>query len=114
MLLDRDSTENNAGKYAIVNIRKIRSLQPDTIPNALQIHRIKEALKTLEDEGVLEYGPVGSKEEFFVLKLKDINTPAALLAYAASAEETDREYALEIMKLRQRAGKNHPDCKQPD
>lgn len=114
MLLDHNETDDGSGKYAIINMRKIRSLQPDTIPNALQIHRIKEALKTLEEEGVLEYGPVGSKEEFFVMKLKDIHSPAGLLGYAASAEETDRQYAHAVMQLRQRAGRNHPDCKHPD
>ena len=54
-------------------------------------------------------------DDFVVLKLRDINTPAALLAYAKSAEKTgDRELAEDFRDFAAGSGKAHPHCKVPD
>jgi len=75
----------------------------------------------------IEVPRVGDPEESFVVKLKDLFAPEALLAYAdrvrrhagqysqqsPSVKEWLR-YADEIKALAERSGKNHPNCKVPD
>lgn len=56
----------------------------------------------------------GGTDEFFVLKLKDLHSEPALRAYAESVRAHDPEFAADIDALAARAGRNHPDCKQPD
>lgn len=56
----------------------------------------------------------GSAEEFFVLKLKDLHSEPALRAYADSVRARDPEFAADLDALAARAGRNHPNCKQPD
>ena len=53
-------------------------------------------------------------DDFFVIKLKDQNSRAALLAYAEAAEASDPELAADVRKLAEAAGPNHPHCKRPD
>jgi hypothetical protein len=54
------------------------------------------------------------EDDFFVIKLKDANAQAALLAYAASAEGTDPELAEDVRRLAGHAGPSHPLCRKPD
>jgi hypothetical protein len=56
----------------------------------------------------------GEEHEFFVIMLKDINANRALLAYAESIEPKDPEFAQAVRVLADRAGINHPNCKEPD
>lgn len=53
-------------------------------------------------------------DDFFVIKLKDRNSRAALLAYADAAEASDPELAADVRHLAEGAGPGHPLCKQPD
>lgn len=86
MKLDRDISPNGTGKYALLNLRRNR----------------------------VEWGRPGEEDEFFVIKLRDIHSKAALLAYAESAEISDPEYALAVRELASRAGIDSPFCKVPD
>lgn len=85
MKLDRNINKNRTGKYALLNLRKNK----------------------------IEWGPVGSDEEFFVIKLKDQCATKALYAYALEAQKFDQEWADEVMEMAQRAAK-HPNSKKPD
>ena len=62
----------------------------------------------------IEYGLPKTENEFFVIKLKDVNAKAALEAYAESAKSTDPELAKEVLELASRSGANSKFCKQPD
>ena len=53
-------------------------------------------------------------DDFFVLKLKDQYSKAALLAYAAASEALDPELAADVRELAKSAGLDNPNCKQPD
>lgn len=54
-------------------------------------------------------------DDFFVIKLKDINAKAALLAYAKAARENgDIDLASDVERLATTAGEDHPACKIPD
>lgn len=66
--------------------------------------------------GVVTEGQVGDPEEFFVLKLKDEYTAAALRAYAEAVGndlDGDQEYAAEVFDLASRA-ERMPNRKRPD
>lgn len=104
MKLDRNITDDGLGKYALLNLRKLQQCGN---------HGVEDALALLESLGVLEWGREGSKEEFFVIKLRDMNAPTALYAYAASAALHDIEFADEVAALAERA-KLHPGRKEPD
>lgn len=86
MKLDRNINANGMGKYALLNLRR----------------------------NVVEWGREGAEDEFFVLKLKDVWSKPALLAYAEAAEAHDPEYAAEIRGLAARAGIDNHFCKTPD
>lgn len=102
MKLDRNINPDGKGKYALVRLRG------DLSPQAI------EALRVLEAEGRIDYGTVGSSEEFFPIKLKDKYAAIALYAYASAAELDDAEYGNEVFEMVRRAGPNHPNCKVPD
>lgn len=105
MKLDRNSNPDQKAKYAVINLRKIPG-NPRT-PADL-------AAAILEHPESVEFGEVGSENEFFVLKLKDRFAPGALFSYANAAEEVDVDYSMEVRGLGLRAGPNHPHCKIPD
>jgi len=86
MRLERSVSPDNKGKFAIINLHK----------------------------NTIEWGPPGSREEFFVIKLKDKYAAEALEAYAKAAEQDDPEYAADVRGLVLRAGPNNPHCKRPD
>ena len=89
MKLYRNGNPNGRGKYGIVDLRE-------------------------DPYKKIEFGLPGTKEEFFVIKLKDKHSKAALLAYAESAEFYDKEFAEEVRELAARAGRDNPWCKDPD
>lgn len=54
-------------------------------------------------------------EDFFVIKLKDINSTKGLLGYADEAEKNgDLELANDVRTLAKKSGIYHPHCKIPD
>jgi len=74
----------------------------------------KYAIIEMHKNDHLEFGEPETEDEFFVLKLKDIHSEAALLAYAISVGDSDPEYREEILKLASRAGSKSQWCKYPD
>lgn len=105
MKMDCNDEEKGSNKYALLNLRKFNK---DTSPE------LKQALNLLNEAGIIEWGEVGFSDEFFVMKLRDINSFNGLVGYAAKAEETDNEWANEVRALLPRAGINSPFCKIPD
>lgn len=101
MKLDRTTNGNGLGKYALI---KWRNYKPDL--------DIDSALRTLEAAGMIDIGNM-PQTEFFVIRLKDINAPAALQAYAHAAHQRDPEFSADVMELARRAAL-HPDQKDPD
>lgn len=79
MKLDRNINENGKGKYALLNLRTEQ----------------------------LEWGKVGERDEFFVIKLKDIGAPRALEGYAKAYDEFDPEWSAEIREMAKRSGAHH-------
>jgi hypothetical protein len=106
MKLDR--TTKTGGKYAVVNLRKLRGL-----PNGKREAAVS-AIETLKRLGVLSFGKPGEIDEFFVLMLKDVHASYALTAYADSVNYKDKEFASDIYDLAKRSGVDHPACKNPD
>ena len=93
MKLDRN------GKYALV-----------------QLHELEDLDACLKD-GVYHFPATavvfGNTDEFFIIRLKDKNAPAALTAYALAASIDDPEYAGDIVELAAQALR-HPRRKRPD
>jgi hypothetical protein len=115
MDLDRNTNPDGLGKYALINLRKLNEQceSPETF------HRwtpaIEQALETLEKEGVLEWGKPGAVDEFFVIKLRDLNAPDALLAYAQAAKTNgDPEFSGRVWDLACRSGRMSPFAQLPD
>lgn len=94
-----------AGRFAVVDTRLLDKV-PSTFDELMQeLAKHPEAVK---------FGPPGSKDEFFVVMLKDECAEAALTAYAQHAASFDKEYASAVLDLADRAGPNSPWCKRPD
>ncbi len=107
MELVRNNTKDGSCKYALIRLDKMR------LDN--KFNTIEEFVnKFPELKDYIEFGEPNSEEEFFVIKLKDINSTRALTAYVFEAEKSDPEFALEVMDLALRSGKRHRKCKQPD
>lgn len=111
MKLDRNATKDGDGKYAILNLRRLRGLGPGDGSLPPEIER---AVTDLEAAGILEWSVKGEADEAFVMKLKDKWSEAGIRAYADAAQDEDPEYAQEVRELARRAGKNSPFCKRPD
>jgi hypothetical protein len=108
MKLDRNDPNNvGAGKYALVNLRRFRDLDAATRSEA------RDLLERLDALGVIDKGAKGESDEFFVIKLKDKYAEPALMAYANAAVDEDKEWAVQVLALADRAGR-HPDKKTPD
>lgn len=115
MKMDRNIDGNDGcGKYLLVNLRKLNELcgHPSTFNRWTPA--VQQALDTLEEVGVLQWGRTGSEDEFFLLKLKDRHAKPALEAYAASILPHDMEFSDEVAELAKRAGIDSPFCKEPD
>ena len=114
MKLDRNIDGNEGrGKYALLKIRQLALCER---PEAFAGYgdEINQALETLEDAGILDWGSAGTEAEFFVIRLKDEYARPALLAYGAAARADDPEYADEIDEMAMRSGPFSPWCKRPD
>lgn len=105
MKMDRNINDDGCGKYALLNLR--RMAKHDT-------PEVRAALDVLTKAGAIEWGVIGEEDEFFVIKLKDINAPGGLSGYANEADKTDREWAEDVRSMLPRAGTNSPFCKVPD
>jgi hypothetical protein len=108
MKLMRNVTPDGQCKYAAVRVDKLAALLPT------ERQEVQRALDTLAAYGLLENPKPGEQEEFFLVKLKDRHSPAALYAYADSIRPTDAEFASEVTRLCFRAGERSPWCKEPD
>lgn len=109
MELDRTLNSDGKGKYALINLRKLDG-------NPQSVAELVEML--LKNPEAVEFGNVGSENEFFVIKLKDIHADAALHAYAKDVLDNGKPehqpYAGQIIEMANRAGVVHPHCKNPD
>jgi hypothetical protein len=115
MKLDRNTNGNGSGKYALIRLRDINHQE-----------EVGNIVSRLEHFGCLDWGKLGEKDEFFVIKLRDKYAAAALVAYAEAAQRdamsdidprkaADKlEWAAEIYALAARAGRLSPFCKTPD
>ena len=111
MRLDRNISGDGRGKYGLIKNRELAALArrkhgalPDDVVHALNV---------LEDHALLDWGTT-PETEFFVMRLKDESAAGGLRGYAAAAWHLDEEYAREILRLADRAGPYHPNCKRPD
>lgn len=114
MKMDRNVNDDGIGKYLVVNLRKLNELAGNPSTFERWTPAVQQALDTLQAVGVLEWGRTGEPDEFFLIKLKDVNAAPALSAYAESAWVRDSEWAEEVYELAARSGVNHPHCKAPD
>lgn len=105
MKLDRNINPTGKGKYALINMRKIEG-DPRT-PQEL-------AAAILANPECVEFGAIGTPDEFWLLKLKDEYADASLFAYAGKALPNDPEFAAEVAAMANRSGPNSPFCKRPD
>jgi hypothetical protein len=88
MKLDRNTSGDGRGKYAVLNLRKLKQFRLEHDTNTDEDIRllttVTKALLALSAFGVLKYGNESDKDRFFVLKYSDLFTPPALEAYAAA------------------------------
>jgi hypothetical protein len=108
MQLDRNINKTGKGKYALINLRKI----PTDPRTPLEL-----AAAIMENPECVEFGAVGSPDEFWLIKLKDRYAGKALSAYAKAIDldpDGDQEYCLEMQAIANRSGLAHPLCKRPD
>lgn len=113
MNLDRNVNGNGRGKYALLKLRKLDDFTAVDDPFQQVAPKIADAIKTLEDAGILDWGNT-PETEFFVMRLKDQYAQAGLAAYAREAVITDVDYGGEVWELARRAGPGNPFCKTPD
>jgi hypothetical protein len=99
MKMDRNINPNGRGKYALLLLRKLALCEGSTVFN----NEIEQAVQTLDEAGLIDWGIVGTEKEFFVTRLKDRNAAPSLRAYATSAATTDPEWALEVEAMADRA-----------
>lgn len=105
MKLDRNIPgQEGEGKYALVLMRKLKLCEMGHTFGPRYTPEIQQAIDTLTREGILDYG--GEKNDFFVIRLKDVHAAPALDAYARSARDSDPEYAAEIDGLADLARKH--------
>jgi hypothetical protein len=110
--LDRNVKQDGAGKYALL---KLRALDGCRMKGGSLPSRITQALETLQNAGILDWGAHGTESEFFVIRLKDKFAQGALCAYATACEhDGEWEFGREVRELAGRAGPNSPFCKRPD
>ena len=110
MKMDRNINPNGRGKYALLLLRKLALCEGGTTFN----NAIEQAVQTLDEAGLIDWGIVGTDREFFLMRLKDKYAEDGLLAYAKAAAVDDLEYAGEVQDMANRAGTNSPFCKRPD
>lgn len=107
MKLDRNVNGTGLGKYGLINNRRLQTLLADGSSGDLE-----NAIQLLQGSGIIEWGAVGTEDEFFVIKLRD---ESALPALASYAEHTsDNDFSRDVFELAARSGPNSPFCKKPD
>jgi hypothetical protein len=116
MKLDRNSRGDGRGKYGLIKNRRLEEILGPIGPSPqdpTDPRQVRDALNVLAAAGVLDWGDK-PETEFFVMRLRDRFSHAALNAYAMEAEPHDLEYAQQVASLCDRAGLNNPSCKDPD
>jgi hypothetical protein len=101
MKLDRNiKTNDGRGKYALLLLRKLALYQGD---QPFAHNEVEKAIDVLDQAGIIDWGVVGTKSEFFLTRLKDRYAAPSLHAYASAAEADDPEWAAEVRELAKRA-----------
>ena len=114
MKLDRNVNADGRGKYGLIKNRRIREIiEEHGIADGTATAAVRNALRTLESFGIIDWGDAGTPSEFFVIRLRDIHARAALMAYADDAGD-DPEYRKDVRDLAFRSGSESPFCKKPD
>jgi len=108
MKLVRNTQTNGTCKYALIRLDKMRKDGVfRSIPDFID--------KYPELENYVEFGRPHSKEEFFVIKFKDLASTQTLITYAEEAKRLgDEEFSNEIIELLSRTGENHEQAKIAD
>ncbi len=97
------------GKYALLKNRQLRTLGGEQYAAAM------DAIETLQNLGLVDFGEEGTDREFFVMRLKDAYAAEPLAAYASNAwRDGEKTYGDEVMGLALRAGGNSPHRQKPD
>lgn len=110
MKLDRNIPGGHGNKYGLI---KNRELEKTRDSSGHFPAKIADALLTLVDAGILDWGCT-PETEFFAIRLRDCNAPRALHAYSdGAALSGDMEYAREVEALAIKAARN-PCRKRPD
>ncbi len=103
MKLDRFTTPDKCGKYALLKLRKGK-------PVPIGLH---QPSGFIVDASMLDMGATPDTE-FFVIRLKDKYAEAALMAYAGAAmQDGEVEFAEDVKKLADKA-REHPSKRKPD
>ena len=113
-LLRNEPDRKGFCKYALVRLDK---LTPERFATLRESDDPQWCLAKLlmNQPDLIEFGFPGSDDEFFTIKLKDLFSPEALLAYSNSAGMAgDRDLGNDVGELSRRAGVNHPNAKRPD
>lgn len=98
MNLKRNTTKTGVCKYAILRLDLIEQ----ELGSEVDMESIKAKLGGLAR--FVEFGLPNTEDEFFVIKLKDINAHHTLVEYASRAMLQDVDYAEDIQELAERAG----------
>lgn len=121
MKLDRNVNGTGRGKYGLVYNRRLKEIigpigDSRNAANMDEVNamKVREAIKLLEEEGVITWGLPNTESEFFVIKLRDRFAHVALVAYAQVAHWIDAEYAKDVRELADRAGPYSKFYKAPD
>lgn len=113
MKLDRNTSADHRGKYALLKLRPLAEVNAK-LSHGEQV-TVRDALQILSNLGVLEYGTEGTSGEFFAIMLKDKYAGGALHTYASYAvRDGEIEYGQDVMALAKRSGEFSPFCKKPD
>src|ERR1700739_1538607 len=100
MKLDRNL--GDLGKYALILVRKLPALgNPADDPfGRARAGSIWAAIRLVDREGLIDWGPPGSDSEFFVMRLKDRHSHRGLNSYADDALATgDKEYSQQVFEM---------------
>lgn len=99
MRLDRNRPFSHGNKYALL---KNRVLEATRDSNGHFPPKISEALMTLIEAGILDWGCT-PQTEFFVIRLKDKYAPMGLHGYAIAALQDDPEYSMDVKALAEKS-----------
>lgn len=111
MKLDRNINSDGRGKYALLKLRALDNA------NGADLAAAGDAMQTLLQLGVLDWGNAGTESEFWLMRLKDKYAYKGLMGYFRAVtddEKPDLEYAQELLDMAKRAGPFSPWCKTPD